>query len=167
MSKSNRGNRGRALEELIEKINAIYRQKNIALIHKVPTAWIPIRNRQGKIVTAKVDRKASVDFLGVYDKCAVAFDAKYTGQRRMRWDRLAPHQMEFLAAWERAGGVGFVVVGFGLENLYVVPWRWWQEGYDKWQAREDMASFCADDMATGWSVRPGRVPLDYLASVGK
>ncbi len=156
-------NRGRALEELLENINAIYRQKGIAVIHKVPTAWLPIRDRRGKITTAKVDKKASVDFLGVYAGRAVAFDAKHTDGQRMRWDRLEEHQMAFLDAWAAAGGISFVLVGFGLQQLYAVSWDWWRRGYQRHLAGKGMASFTTRDLDPGWLVTVDRIPLDYLA----
>lgn len=158
-------NRGLALEELIIHMNIIYRQKGIAMIHKVPTAWLPIRDGRGKIVTAKVDKKASVDFLGVHLGQALAFDAKYTGGNRIRWDRLADHQREFLDSWTAAGGISFILVGFGLRNIYTVPWEWWRRGYEARQDGEGMASFTAQDLAPEWRVEVGRVPLDYLAVV--
>lgn len=160
-------NRGRPLEQLLENVNQIYRQKGIAMIHKVPTAWIPIRDRRGKIVTAKVDKKASPDFLGVYLGRAVAFDAKYTDSKRIRWDRLKDHQRDFLDAWDAAGGISFVLVGFTLQQLYVVPWEWWRRGYEKRQAGKGMASFTVRDLRPEWLVTTGRIPLDYLAVLDK
>ncbi len=163
----NHANRGRPLEQLLENINRIYQQKGIAMIHKVPTAWIPIRDRRGKIVTAKVDKKASPDFLGVYQGQGIAFDAKYTDARRIRWDRLAEHQMEFLDAWDAAGGISFILAGFTLQQLYVVPWEWWRRGYEKRQAGKGMASFTVRDLRPEWLVTTGRIPLDYLAVLDK
>lgn len=160
-------NRGRGLEELLELINNIYRQKCIAMIHKVPTAWIPIRDRRGKIATAKVEKKASVDFLGVYEGRGLAFDAKHTTGSRIRWDRLEIHQMDFLDMWQEAGGLSFVLVGFGLEQLYVVPWDWWKRGYKRRQKGKGMASFTAKDLDRAWFVTPDRVPLDYLKILTK
>jgi recombination protein U len=58
-------NRGMALEELIAAANWSYRQKKIAVIHKVPSEWLPIRNRSGKIISAKITKKAAVDYNNV------------------------------------------------------------------------------------------------------
>ncbi|MDD4747962.1 MAG: Holliday junction resolvase RecU, partial [Salinivirgaceae bacterium] len=43
----------------------------------------PIRDYTGKIVTAKVEHKAAVDFLGVYKGIPIAFDAKHTKDKRI------------------------------------------------------------------------------------
>ena len=81
-------NRGRPFEQLIEMANTQYRNKKIAVIHKVPTAWIPLRDGRGRIVSAKVEEKAAVDFLGTYCGQSLAFDAKHCSDERIRWDRL-------------------------------------------------------------------------------
>lgn len=161
-------NRGRALEELIKVSNAIYRSKAIATIHKVPTAWLPIRGNDGRIVTAKVDEKASPDFLGVYRGRGVAFDAKHTQSNRIRWDRVEDHQAEFLDNWEVSGGIAFVLVEFGDCVCYVVPWYEWREELDRWRQHGGQASVAEGELLAGGRVDSGRgVPLDYLAVVDK
>jgi len=57
-------NRGRGLELMVERSNDVYRAGGEALVHKVPSEWIPIRGAAGRIVTAKISRRAAVDFLG-------------------------------------------------------------------------------------------------------
>lgn len=108
-----------------------------------------------------------MDFLGVYLGRAVAFDAKYTDAGRIRWDTLQQHQRDFLHAWGAAGGISFVLVGFTLQQLYVVPWEWWRRGYEKRQAGKGMASFTARDLNQEWLVTVDRTPLDYLAVLDK
>jgi recombination protein U len=125
-------NRGRALEQLVEIANRQYRARGIAVVHKVPTAWLPIRDHSGKIVTAKVVDKAIVDFVGIYRRAAIAFDAKETAGHRIRWDRVEPHQGQFLDDWERAGGLAFILVELVELPLarrhFVVPWAYWKNG---------------------------------------
>lgn len=122
-------NRGLDLEELIKYQNMSYTKRNIAVIHKVPTEWIPIRGSNGKIITAKVVNKAAVDFMGVYKGIPIAFDAKHTKEARLSWKRLLPHQYEFLSRWEKCGGISFVLVGYDMKKYYVVPIsEWGKEG---------------------------------------
>lgn len=118
-------NRGSALEELIIIRNQLYARDGIALIHKVPTEWIPLRDHRGKIFSAKVEQKAAVDFLGTFRGRPVAFDAKHTKEERISWSRLEPHQREFLLKWERCGGLAFVLVGWDIKRFYVVPIQEW------------------------------------------
>ena len=165
---STHANRGRALEELIEHSNAQYRNRGFATVHKVPTAWVPIRDGSGRIVTAKVEEKASPDFLGVYRGRAIAFDAKHTSAHRIRWDRVEDHQAEFLGNWAAAGGIAFVLVEFG-EIACVVPWGQWERRLDDWHRGRGPASATAEDLiGLGSCVLPGNgVPLDYLAVVDR
>ena len=122
-------NRGQELEELIKWQNNKYARKGIALVHKVPTEWIPIRDYTGKIVTAKVENKAAVDFLGIYKGAPIAFDAKHTKDRRISWKRLEPHQWEFLKKWHECGGIAFILVGWDMKKFFVIPiTKWGQEG---------------------------------------
>lgn len=122
-------NRGSALEELIIICNQIYARDGIALIHKVPTEWIPLRDRTGKIFSAKVEHKAAVDFLGTFRGRPVAFDAKHTKEGRISWSRLESHQREFLLRWENCGGLAFVLVGWDMKRFYLVPIQeWGREG---------------------------------------
>lgn len=135
-------NRGRALEELVEWANQRCRHQGTAVIHKVPTAWVPIRNAQGKIISAKVEKKASVDFLGHIrlpggGAIPLAFDAKEVN-RGSRWplSRLEPHQYEYLRDSALTGAFSFVLIAFWeAEQFFVLPfpvleerWNYWKSG---------------------------------------
>lgn len=122
-------NRGKPLEELIIIRNQLYERDGIAIIHKVPTEWIPLRDCNGKIYSAKVERKAAVDFLGNYQGRPIAFDAKHTQDRRIRWKCLEPHQWDFLLRWEQCGGLAFVLVSWHMKFFYIIPIQeWGREG---------------------------------------
>lgn len=159
-------NRGRPFEKLITLANTQYRNKGIAVIHKVPTAWLPLRNNQGRIVSAKVEEKAAVDFLGTYRGHSLAFDAKHCSQDRIRWDRLEDHQAQFTEDWTRDGGIGFILVGFKMERFFVVPWEFWKEKMFAWKYEKGAASISVKQMLPEWEVSlGGRAVLDYLTVV--
>ena len=102
-------NRGKAFEESIIMVNEIYKARGKAIITKVPTEWIPIR-QGGKIVSAKVENKSIVDFLGSYKGQSIAFDAKEClSSDRIRWAELKEHQQEFLDRHYKTGGISFNV----------------------------------------------------------
>lgn len=134
-------NRGRALEELVEQANERYRRQRLAVIHKVPTAWIPIRDAKGKIVSAKVERKAAVDFLGhVYlpggSAFPLAFDAKEIG-RGNRWPlgKLEPHQYEYLRDSALTGAFSFVLIAFWeTREFFVLPFSALEERWNRWKS---------------------------------
>lgn len=111
-------NRGRALEDLIELSNERYRKAGIAVIHHVPAAWLPIRNSCGRIVSAKIEKKAAVDFIGHITTesgraLPVAFDAKEVS-KGARWplSRLEEHQFRYLADCARTGAAAFLIIAF-------------------------------------------------------
>ena len=159
-------NRGRALEELIELANNQYLVQGRAVIHKVPTEWIPVRDGTGKIRTAKVERKAAVDFIGAYGGQPIAFDAKETRADRIRWDRVELHQQKFLECWHRAGGIAFVIVGFmARERFFVVPWPVWRRGLERWRDERGPASVSYLEFVD-WGCEAPSV-LEYLSVVDK
>jgi len=165
---SAQANRGRPLEELIIMANHQYRAQRRAVIHKVPTAWIPLRDSRGRVVNAKVEEKAAVDFLGVYRGRPLAFDAKHCSRDRIRWDRVDDHQAQFLEDWTRDGGIGFILVGFGMQRFFVVPWEVWWEGLLGWRYEHGPASISVKQMQHEWEVRRGGgIVLDYLAIVDR
>jgi len=127
-------NRGKALEELIIILNQRYRAQGKAVIHKVPTAWLPIRGGTGKIISAKVEEKSTVDFMGRYGAAPIAFDAKHAKDRRIRWDRVEPHQEKFLDDWTKDGdSIGFILVAYDMLQYFVVPWNVWKCGLITWR----------------------------------
>lgn len=165
-------NRGRDFEELIELSNRQYAHQGLAMVHKVPTAWKPIRDSAGKVITAKVDKDefAGVDFLGCYRGRALAFDTKHTNGHRLRWDRVVTHQAEFLDAWRDVGGITFILAEFG-EQAYVIPWHWWSGQLDKWRrkgGRQCPASVAMDELPETWACpRRSSIVCDYLKVVDR
>lgn len=94
-------NRGRPFEELLKMANARYQAAGRAVVHKVPTEFLPIRDARGEVVSCKVEEKSCVDFLGRYLTIPVAIEAKHTDDKRIRFDRVEPHQASFMDDWCR------------------------------------------------------------------
>lgn len=156
-------NRGRNLEELINYVNGEYRKQKLALIDKVPTEWIPLRGKSGKIVGAKVERKSIVDFTGHCQGRPIAFDTKHTKEHNIRWDELQPHQAEFLADWHLTGGIAFILVSFNMQYFFAVPWTFWKTGLDSWLDGGTKPSIYIHEIPVNWNIPPGgRFALDYL-----
>ncbi|SHJ45718.1 Holliday junction resolvase RecU [Desulfofundulus thermosubterraneus] len=144
-------NRGQALEDLIKLANDRYRSRKLAVIHKVPTAWVPIRGPGGKIVSAKVEEKASVDFLGHVllssGPLPLAFDAKEVS-RGDRWplSKLEPHQYEYLRDCALTGAFSFVLIGFWeLERFFILPFPELERRWAAWKDRTGPASVRAGE----------------------
>lgn len=126
-------NRGRPFEELLKVAHERYQAKGVACVHKVPTEFLPIRDGHGKIVSCKVEEKSCVDYLGRYYNVPVAVEAKHTGDKRIRFDRVEPHQADYMDDFcKNPAAVGLVVVSFGLRRFFAVPWQFWKEARDAW-----------------------------------
>lgn len=175
-------NRGRPLEDLMKIANERYKAAGRAAVHKVPTEFLPIRDARGEVVSCKVEEKSCVDFLGRYLTIPVAVEAKHTEEKRIRFDRVEPHQASFLDDWCRSpGGVGLVVVSFHMKRFFAVPWAFWKAARDVWAAdgprgasapvsgygwlwdTPGLASVASEELLPDWEIRMGgRYALPYL-----
>ena len=154
-------NRGKPFEELIIMLNHKYRNQNKAVIHKVPTEWIPLRNGTGKIVSAKVESKAAVDFMGSYKGRVIVFDAKHTNKERISWSEVKAHQGTFLDDCHLNGGISFILVSFNLNHIYVIPREYWKSGMEEWIAGSGPASLAMKNIPPEYEVKQ----YDYLKVV--
>lgn len=112
MSIISHANRGSGFEELIDYANEQYAQKGWAQVQKVATPWQVIR-RGKQIVTAFPTKKSTVDYIGVANGKAIAFDAKSTRERtRFPLSNIPSHQIEFLKDWQDQGGKAFFLIEF-------------------------------------------------------
>jgi len=143
-------NRGLVLEQLIIMANQHYLISRTAIIDKIPTEWIPIR--QGKrFVSAKVDHKSTVDFRGHVvlrdGTLPVAFDAKEVLDGDKWYLRnLGQHQYDYLEAQHDAYGYSFVLIGFWrLNRFYVLPFPALKKRWLAWKAGAGPAHVKAGD----------------------
>lgn len=160
-------NRGRSFEQIIESANKQYQLKGWALVQKVATPWRVIR-RGKQIVSAHPAEKSTVDFLGVANGRAIAFDAKSTRERtRFPLSNIEQHQMIFLKHFQDQGGQAFMLIEFSKHHeTYLIPFddllKYWNNamtGGRKSIPYEDMVYFPL--------VKSGRgIVLDYLAAAG-
>lgn len=179
------GNRGMSFESLIEYANRQYRQDGIAVIEKQHTLCKPLRNGTGRIVSAKYEEKATVDFMGRYGERPIAFEAKHCSADKIDLKRVAQHQCRFLQEWTaEPAAIGFVIISFRLSTFYLVPWDYWQAALDarekrtgstvilepvktEWQTTRK-ASIGMDELPAEWEIKlGGRIAIDYLAAVRK
>ena len=128
------GNRGRSFEDFITYANKRYRQRGEAVLWKIPTAFLPIRNGKGQVISAKVEEKSCVDYLGRVGARPIAMEAKHTSGDTIRWDAVQEHQASFLTDFgAEVNAITLVVVSFNLERFYAVPWPCWKSGREAWQ----------------------------------
>ena len=123
---NSRGLRGSVLEELINRSNDKYREKNLALIQKIPTPITPIKmdKEHNHITLAYFEKKSTVDYIGIVQGIPVCFDAKECTTDTFPLQNIHEHQMEFMGQFEKQGGISFFIILFSCrdEKIYV-PYR--------------------------------------------
>lgn len=103
---------GMAFEEQVARSNAMYEQRGQALIIKAHTQ-VKVKSKNNEITSAKFGEKAPVDFIGVVNGLAVAFDAKSTQETtKFPYANIAQHQLEFMRKFQLQGGRAFLLVHF-------------------------------------------------------
>lgn len=115
-----RGLRGSALEEMINRTNDLYRDKNLALIQKIPTPITPITIDQATrhITLAYFDQKSTVDYIGAVQGVPVCFDAKECQTETFSLQNIHDHQVEFMQRFEEQGGIAFFLIYYAAKELY-------------------------------------------------
>lgn len=184
MAYNNKANRGRPFEELLKFAHERYKDAGLAVVHKVPTEFIPLRGRNGQITGCKVEHKSCVDFLGRYKTISLAVEAKHTGSDRISFSCIEEHQAEFLDLWDIPGSAALVLVSFGLKRFFAVPWIFWKTARDAWAEQPKkkvevsaygwtwttpgMASASTGQLLADWEIKAGgKTGLPYMAIIDK
>lgn len=182
MRRSSLANRGRPFEDFLNMAHDRYQASGLACVHKVPTEFIPLRDHRGQIVSCKVEHKSCVDYLGRYQSIPVAVEAKHTEDSRIRFDRVEPHQADYMDDFCKGGqAVGLVVVSFSMRRFFAIPWPFWRAARDAWTNdprrgakvlvgeyganwwTPGQASASPEQFLPEWEIKPGgRFVLPYL-----
>ena len=96
--------------------------------NKTPEPMRPIGrpNRRGQFL-ACYEKKAQVDFAGtMYGGRSVRFEAKQTDTDRFERKRLTDEQIDDLRYHQKLGALCFVLLCFGFDHFYRVPWQVWE-----------------------------------------
>ncbi len=118
---NSRGLRGSTLEELINRTNEQYLEKGLALIQKIPTPITPIRidKEHRHITLAYFEQKSTVDYIGAVQGIPVCFDAKECAVDTFTLANVHPHQVAFMEAFEKQGGIAFFILFYTARNELV------------------------------------------------
>lgn len=164
MKQRNYANRGQTLEHFISYANQIYRNEGVAVVWKVPTHFIPIRDYTGRIVSCKVEEKSCVDYLGRVWNTPIAAEAKESHGDSIRFDAVQDHQALFLDDYIRGeNGIGLVIISFNLQNFYAIPWIFWRAARDAWKDAQRLGKRKAEQKTivyegTTWTT-PGKASV--------
>lgn len=120
---------GENFENLIAASLKWYEDKGVACVEKTPEPMKPLRqpNRLGQFLACYV-KAGQPDFKGTLDGGrSVVFEAKHTDTDRIKYDRLTDEQVEKLSTHHKLGAAAFVLVSFGLQDFFRIPWEVWRD----------------------------------------
>ena len=150
-----RGLRGSMLEEMINITNNKYREKQLALIQKVPTPITPINiNKESKHITlAYFEQKSTVDYIGVVQGIPVCFDAKECAGDSFSLNNVHEHQIQFMKEFEEQEGVAFLLIYFKKHDLYYYLTYSILEGFWKRALDGGRKSFRFDELDLSYQIQ--------------
>ena len=106
------GNRGMALENLINIANDNYLEKDIAIIYKKPTPIQVVKYDYNtkRITDAYYMSESTLDYNGIYKGYYIEFDAKNTNSNNLPLANIALHQLKHLESIIRHKGICFLII---------------------------------------------------------
>lgn len=144
---------GDVFERQIEGSLRWHCDRGILKATKTPEPMKPIRpmGHAGQFL-AHYEKKAQVDFCGTMrGGRSVRFEAKQTDSDRFERKRLTDEQMDDLRGHEKLGALCFVLLCFGYDHFYRVPWQVW----------ENMKEIYGRKYVTEKDVQQFRIPFTY------
>lgn len=115
---NSRGLRGSTLEDLVNRTNERYLEKNLALIQKIPTPITPVKidKEHRHITLAYFEQRSTVDYIGAVQGIPVCFDAKECNVETFPLQNIHEHQVIFMENFEKQGGIAFLLIYFTSRN---------------------------------------------------
>lgn len=140
-------NRGQTFEQFLKYANERYKAGGVAVVCKIPTEILPLRDGTGRIYSAKVCSKSTVDFIGRVGSIPLAAEAKETHGDSIRFDAVQDHQAEFLKVFSKnETGISLVLVSFNSERFYTIPAIFWLAGRDAWKEAQRLGKRKAEQI---------------------
>lgn len=167
---NSRGLRGSTLEEMINYTNEKYREKNLALVQKIPTPITPVRiDKESRHITlAYFEQKSTVDYIGVVQGIPVCFDAKECAKDTFALANIHEHQVNFMEQFEQQDGISFILIYFShREESYYLRFLELKKYWDR-QKRGEQKSFKYEELDTQFFI-PSKagVQLHYLETLSR
>lgn len=113
-----RGLRGSTLEDMINRTNAVYLERNLALIQKIPTPITPVRmdKEHRQITLAYFEQRSTVDYIGAVQGIPICFDAKECNADTFPLQNIHEHQVLFMEHMEKQQGISFLLIYYTARN---------------------------------------------------
>lgn len=119
---------GNLWEQIIEDACKHYSQSGEAEIEKTPEPLRPIKRLSGGQFIAVFTKKAQPDYKGtVAGGKSIVLEAKHTDTGRIKRNVISTEQELRLDKHTALGADCFVLLSFGLERFFKIPWRWFRD----------------------------------------
>lgn len=119
---------GELFESLIDTACTHYKDAGAAFIEKTPECTRILKRFGSGRFEAVFTKAAQPDYKGTLrGGRAVVFEAKHTEAARIEQSRVTPEQATALDCHMALGAWCFVLVSFGLQAFYRVPWEVWRD----------------------------------------
>ena len=167
---NSRGLRGSTLEDLINRTNDMYREHGLALVQKIPTPITPIKMNEDhtQITLAYFDQKSTVDYIGAVQGFPVCFDAKECAADTFALANIHEHQIDFMDAFEKQGGISFVLIYYAhLDRFHYLRYSRLRVFWDRMNGG-GRKSFRIDELEEGFDIVPhSGILVPYLDGIKK
>ena len=136
---------GHFFEGFIKTACAVYKQKGIACVEKMPEPFMVLEKRDKGIFKGRFIAHAQPDFMGTLSGGrSICFEAKYTSTDKLGQNVLTGEQWDSLEQHWKAGAKAGVCAGIG--NVYAfIPWPVWRSMQDiygrKYMTAEDLEPY--------------------------
>ena len=123
---NSRGLRGSTLEDFVNRTNERLRERNLALIQKIPTPITPVKidKEHRHITLAYFEKQSTVDYIGAVQGIPVCFDAKECVADTFPMQNIHEHQVKFMDDFEKQGGIAFLLIYYSANNqLYYMRFQ--------------------------------------------
>lgn len=136
---------GHFFEGFIKTACAVYKQKGIACVEKMPEPFMVLEKRDKGIFKGRFIAHAQPDFMGTLSGGrSICFEAKYTSTDKLGQNVLTGEQWDSLEQHWKAGAKAGVCAGIG--DVYAfIPWPVWRSMQDiygrKYMTAEDLEPY--------------------------
>lgn len=136
---------GHFFEGFIKTACAVYKQKGIACVEKMPEPFMVLEKRDKGIFKGRFIAHAQPDFMGTLSGGrSICFEAKYTSTDKLGQNVLTGEQWDSLEQHWKAGAKAGVCAG--IKDVYAfIPWPVWRSMQDiygrKYMTAEDLEPY--------------------------
>ncbi len=104
-------------------------EQGVAIIEKTPEPMRPISkpNRTGQFQACYI-KQAQPDYKGsLQGGKTIVMEAKHTDCTQIAFERVSEEQQRQLKAYHDMGAIAGILVSFGMQKFYCIPWTVWRD----------------------------------------